>query len=288
MTLTVGIDIGGTSVRAMAFDSIGDPVAKSQVPTVLGDEGVISSVMRAWAGLAVDEPIVGAGVGVPGQVDPRSGSVRLAVNLGIGDSPFPLGSALSDHLGLPVAVENDVKVAALGMHESLSRRGHAPSSLALLNVGTGISAGIVIDGDIFRGNQGMAGEIGHVVVDENGPECVCGQKGCLEVMAAGPALATLSPDVALAQAGRFLAHALIWLAATFDVERLFIGGGVSQSGEPFLSAIRAHLTDLALSSSLARHRLSPDQLDLAPVDGSTGARGGAALARRMQRLSLTQ
>ena len=89
MTLTVGIDIGGTSVRAMAFDSFGEAVAKSQVPTVAGNEGVVSSVMSAWAGLGVDDPISGAGVGVPGQVDPRSGSVRLAVNLGIGDVPSP-------------------------------------------------------------------------------------------------------------------------------------------------------------------------------------------------------
>lgn len=287
MTLTVGIDIGGTSVRAIAFDSTGEEVSRAQGPTITENGGLVRSVLDVWSSLDVDASIEEAGVGVPGQVDTATGDVRLAVNLGIGDAPFPLGHTLTAELGLPVTVENDVKVAALGMHEDLHRRGQAPASLALLNIGTGISAGVVIDGEIFRGSRGMAGEIGHVVVAEGGPICACGQQGCLEAVAAGPALSSLDPDAALAQASRYLSNALNWLEACFDVERIYLGGGVAQSGTPFLESIRQQVDDIGRRSPWARHRLQPEQVELAPIDGSTGPRGGAALARR-RHLSLSK
>lgn len=287
MTVTVGVDIGGTSVRAMAFDESGTAYARSQVPTAIGGGAqVVESVLAAWSDLALEEVVEVAGVGVPGRVDPATGDVRLAVNLGIGDDPYPLGPALSAQLGIPVTVENDVKVAAVGIHEGLKKRNAAPASLVLLNIGTGISAGVVIEGNLYRGSHGMAGEIGHVVVDELGPVCACGQTGCLEAVAAGPAIARLAPDVepadAASQVSRFIAGAITWIAATFDPELIYLGGGVSNAGHTFLDAVRGRLREAAKNSSLAAQRIDPNAITLAPIDGSTGPRGAAVLAQRAQ------
>ncbi|HKZ18558.1 MAG TPA: ROK family protein [Acidimicrobiia bacterium] len=287
MTVTVGVDIGGTSVRAMAFDEEGTAYARSQVPTAVGGgEQVIESVLEAWSDLALEEVVDVAGVGVPGRVDPATGDVRLAVNLGIGDDPYPLGPALSEQLGVPVTVENDVKVAALGIHEALKKRNSAPTSLVLLNIGTGISAGVVIEGNLYRGSHGMAGEIGHVVVDELGAVCACGQTGCLEAVAAGPAIARLTPNLApndvATQVSRFIAEAITWIAATFDPEKIYLGGGVSQAGDTFLDSVRGRLREVAKNSSLAAQRIDPNAVTLAPIDGSTGPRGAAVLAQRAQ------
>lgn len=300
MSLTVGIDIGGTSVLAVAFDRDGTAVARAEVPThTVGGASVTESVIQAWKALSLPAEAARAGVGVPGRVNPQTGSVRSAVNLGIGDDPYPLGAELSQALGVPVAIENDVKVAAVGLHDELSRKGPGPSSLILLNLGTGIAAGVVIDGNLFRGSHGMAGEIGHVIVDEEGFACRCGQRGCLETVAAGPAIARMWPgggesvfeaaSAGDAQAGliagqvcAYIATALTWLAATFDVEQVYLGGGVTKAGNPFLGAVRRKLMENAGNSSLAVQRLDPELVFLAPIEGFPGPRGAAVLADRQE------
>ncbi len=125
------------------------------------------------------------GVGVPGRVDPAEGTVTLAVNLGWRD--FPLKAALETRLGRPCIVENDARAAAIGLHE----RGVLGDfdDLAYLAVGTGIAAGVVLDGTLHRGARGLAGEIGHAIADRDGPVCACGQHGCLEAFVSGPAIA---------------------------------------------------------------------------------------------------
>ncbi|MGQ0848170.1 MAG: ROK family protein [Actinomycetota bacterium] len=301
MTVTVGIDIGGTSVLAMAFDESGATVGRSEVPTgTAGGASVVDSVKQAWSGLEMAAKASSAGVGVPGRVDPRTGDVRLAVNLGIGADPYPLGTELHRAFGLPVAVENDVKAAALGVHESLRSEGQAPNSLALVNLGTGIAAGVVIDGELFRGSRGMAGEIGHTVVEPGGEVCRCGQRGCLETVVAGPAIARAWPESegsalplfaaaaggdaeAAPEAERisgYIARALLWLAATYDVEKFYLGGGVSRAGAPFLQAVRDRLSATGQQSKVAAELLSPDQVLLAPDQGWAGPRGAAVLAAR--------
>ena len=189
MTLTVGIDIGGTSVRAMAFDSLGEAVARSQVPTVSGNEGVVSSVMSAWAGLDVDDPISGAGVGIPGQVDPRTGSVRLAVNLGIGDSPFPLG---------PVLVRSPWASGGGGERRQSGGAGNARCSLAAgatLPPAWRCSTSAPASRPGWSSMETSFGEARAwrarsvtLSSTRTAPTVFAGRKGCLEVMAAGPAL----------------------------------------------------------------------------------------------------
>ena len=193
MTTTIGVDVGGSSVEAVVRDLSGQVLERHHhLERLQGGSQVAAMVVSAARALDLADCIA-VGVGVPGQVDRDTGKVRLAVNLGIGVEPFDLVSAVENELGLPVVIENDVRAAALGAYESLTLAGQRPDSLALMSIGTGISAGVVIGGVLVRGAQGMAGEVGHVVVDENGPVCRCGQRGCLEAMAAGPAIGRAWP-----------------------------------------------------------------------------------------------
>ncbi|HSL26795.1 MAG TPA: ROK family protein [Acidimicrobiia bacterium] len=301
MTITIGVDIGGSRATAVAFDDQGATLRQAEVGArPSGARQVLASTLAVIDLLHVDE-IAAVGVGVPGQVDCLTGEVRMAVNLGIGDEAFPLAREIETVLGCPVTVENDVRAAALGIYESFRRRGQAPESLALVSIGTGIAAGVVVNGVIVRGWHGMAGEIGHVVVDPDGPRCRCGQRGCLEVIAAGPALARAWPQGEAGAAGsalfsaaaagdpaagkvasRIAGHlttALTWLAATHDTELIVLGGGVAGAGEPLLQAIREEIVRRAAASELAARRLRPEQVTLVGPDDIPGPRGASVLAR---------
>jgi glucokinase len=303
MTATIGIDIGGSSTTAVAIDTAGTILGRHQVRGgVDGGRQMVAAAVSAVTALEV-ENFDAVGVGVPGQVDPITGRVRMAVNLGIGPGPFDLGAEMQDALGHPVVVENDVHAAAVGAFESLRFAGEAPHTLALVSIGTGIGAGVVVQGDLLRGSHGMAGEIGHVIVDESGVVCRCGQRGCLESVAAGPAIARAWPKgdsgsaatalfsaaaggdpAAQKVAGRIAGHlttALIWLAATFDPESIVLAGGVTGAGEPFLEGVRDQVRRRGAASELAARRLRPEQVTLAMVDDPPGARGAAVLAARL-------
>jgi glucokinase len=303
MTATIGIDIGGSSTTAIAIGHGGQIVGRHQTSGVVdGGRQIVSAALSAVSALGVDH-LDAVGVGVPGQVDPVTGQVRMAVNLGIGPGPLDLGAELQDALGLPVTVENDVHAAAVGAHEELRLDGEAPDTLALVSIGTGIGAGVVLHGEVLRGAHGMAGEIGHVVVDESGPVCRCGQRGCLEAVAAGPSIARAWPRGAAGSAatalfsaaaegdaaaqkvaGRIAGHlttALIWLSATHDAEMIVLAGGVSAAGQPFLEAVHEQVERRGLASELAARRLRPEQVVLARVDDAPGALGAAVLAARL-------
>jgi glucokinase len=190
--LVVGADIGGTKTAILVCEPDGTVRARSVAPTAVGSPdraaNAIASLVSAALAEAAAEPkdVAALGVGVPGRVDRATGHVTLAVNLDWHD--LPLGPRLEARLGIPTIVENDVRAAALGLHR---RRlfGHA-ESLALLAIGTGISAGVVLDGELHRGSLGLAGEIGHAIIDPDGPRCACGNRGCFEAVAAGPAIVT--------------------------------------------------------------------------------------------------
>lgn len=299
MVTTIGIDIGGSSVKAVALDESGQVLDRYEsTGTRRGGTEVVAAAVKAWRALRSHEA-VSIGIGIPGQVDPVTGRVSLAVNLGI-DDPYELGAKVADETGLPVSIENDVRAAAIGSLESLATGGEAPSSLAVLSIGTGISAGVVVDGNLLRGAHGMAGEVGHVVVDESGPLCPCGQRGCLEAVAAGPAIGrawpnggSAAPAMALftsaAQgdhdarevAGRiagYITTALIWLAATYDAEKIVLAGGVTSVGDAFLTAIHDQIVRTAAASHLAAQRLRPEQVTLADALDPPGPRGAALIA----------
>lgn len=308
MTSTIGVDLGGTSTEAVVIDAAGEVLASSHVATrTPGGEAVLASIDTAIDHLTWDLPVDAIGVGVPGQVDNNAGSVRLAVNLGIGDQPFRLAERLSSSRGLPVLVENDVRAAAFGIFEKLRQNGDDPGDLALLSLGTGVAAGVVIDGAVHRGATGMAGEIGHVVVDRSGSLCRCGQTGCLETVVSGPAIAAAwksgqqNPASALFAAAAdgdrtaskladevtaHLAIAIHWLAAAYDVETIVLGGGLAEAGQPLLDAVRYALVRTAGSSDLATRTLDPNRIRLSPPGGPHGARGAGLLAARTFDLAL--
>ena len=301
MSITIGIDIGGSSVEAVARSVDGAEIlGRHQVrSTIDGGPSVVTAAVQAVRALGVED-VVGVGIGVPGHVDRDSGEVRLAVNLGIGTGGFGLADAVAAEIDLPVAVENDVRAAVIGARESLRLGGQPVDNLALVSIGTGISAGVVADGALVRGATGMAGEIGHVVVNEDGPLCPCGQRGCLETMSAGPAIGRAWPkgDSGVAATALFaavlegdpaarrvadrvtshLATALVWLAATYDPELIVLAGGVPSSGAVFLDVIREQITHQAAGSELAARRLRPDQLVLADISDPPGPRGAALIA----------
>src|SRR6266540_4321471 len=187
--LLVGVDIGGSKIAVLVADDALAVRGRLTRSTEVGAPERAAEVIAAAVREALDDAgatrdaVAGVGVGVPGRVDPASGVVSLAVNLGWNE--LPLGPRLSGLLGLPVAVENDVRAAAAGLYER--RVLGDVYDLAYLSIGTGISAGVVIDGRLHRGARGLAGEIGHSLVDPAGPTCACGLRGCLEALAAGPA-----------------------------------------------------------------------------------------------------
>lgn len=300
MGRTVGIDIGGSSVAAVVRDVTGDIVSSHRKLVNLdGGQKVADATVAALEALDSDD-FDAVGVGVPGHVDRNSGRVSLAVNLGIGSEPFDLAGALGERVSKPVVVENDVRTAALGANESLTRGGRPVESLTVVSIGTGISAGVVVNGSLLRGAHGMAGEIGHVVVDESGPICACGQRGCLEAVAAGPAIGRIWPRVdgkepatalftaaadgdaaARTVAYRICDHlttALIWMAATYDSEVIVLAGGVPSAGQAFLDMVRDRIAERAAASELAARRLPPEQVILADPFDPPGPRGAALLA----------
>jgi glucokinase len=194
--LLVGVDVGGSKIAVLIVDRDERVVARQVAPTAAGaPERAVEEIAAvvdgalAQAGARIDD-IAAVGVGVPGRVDPLSGAVTLAVNLGWTD--LPLGSRLEAHFGRPCVVENDVRAAALGLH-----RRHVVGDiddLAYLAVGTGVSAGVVLHGRLHRGARGLAGEIGHVIVEPDGARCACGQDGCLETLVSGSAIARLARE----------------------------------------------------------------------------------------------
>lgn len=188
----VGVDLGGTKILAGVFKSpqecIG--IAKLSTKPQRGVEAVIERVARCVQD-AVDEAdlslkqVAGVGVGAPGAVNFDSGTVIFAPNME-GWKDVPLKKQLEKHLGIPVFVENDCNIAALGVH--VTELKSKPRNLVGIFVGTGIGGGIIINGDLYSGFNHTAGEIGHMVLDVSGPKCGCGNKGCFEALASRTAI----------------------------------------------------------------------------------------------------
>src|SRR5437667_10165235 len=179
--LLVGVDVGGSKIAILVVDGDHGIRGRLVVPTPVGSpdtaaDHIAATVATALAtvGLSVDG-VAAVGVGVPGRVDPVAGGVALAVNLGW--HRLPLREQLEGRLGVPRVIENDVRAAAAGSREP-RLLGHG-EDFVYLSVGTGISAGAAVGGQLYRGTRGLAGEVGHIVVDADGPVCSCGLRGCL-------------------------------------------------------------------------------------------------------------
>ena len=304
-----GVDVGGTKTLIVVTDDLDcvlyEHAEPTDGPSLVGQ--IAGLVNQARGQLRQD--IAAVGVAIPGHIDPEEGSVSMAVNLGI--THLPLGPMLETILGVPTFVEHDARAAALWLSgQAIDVSAQAPASVAFLAIGTGISAGVVLDGAILRGDNGFAGEVGHVMADPDGALCACGLRGCLETIAAGPAIgrqadeamaagrsSTLSSHSTTADVFRasaagdevaveivdrvadHLARAIRSLALTLGVKRIIIGGGVAAAGPALLEPIRSHIARERAASPLVEAVLGDAIVECLSPTEAPAARGVAAIAR---------
>jgi glucokinase len=291
----VGVDIGGTNTDAVVLDDTGGIAHSLRLPTGWGDDAVLGTAtdaVRALAGVAgvLPSSFASIGIGIPGAVDVESGTVRHALNLGV--SRLDLGARLGASLGAPVRVENDVNAAALGAFHQLGLA--TTQSMAYLNLGTGLAAGLVLNGKLWRGSRGAAGEIGHILIDPAGPLDKDGQPGAIEVLASGSGIAaqrpgTVSDLLAAADAGEALAvdirrrmfdaiaSAARILVLTVDVDVVVIGGGISALGQPLLDGVREVFAAWEATAPFIASLQLGDRVRMLPKGISSAATGAAWL-----------
>jgi glucokinase len=274
-----------------------------RVPTELGVEGVVASAATVVAGLCdaasvAPTDLAGVGMALPGLVDPATGTVSHAVNLRIDGADVPVGRMLSERLGgVAVAVENDLNAAALGAAAVLRH-----TDMAYVALGTGLAAGLLLDGRLRRGLMGAAGEVGHLPYRPGGLLCACGQRGCLEMYASGSSLDAAWPSRtgapspvevfaaaadgdarAVAVRDTFVdaaATAVRFLVMTFDVAHVVLGGGVANLGEQLVHHVRRAVAAQVADSPLLTSLDIPGRIELTPPGVAVGA-VGAALATRV-------
>jgi glucokinase len=186
----IGVDLGGTKVEVAYVDRAGRIRRRLQQPTDVqgGPERIMAQIAGMGHKLRQEEAElipVGVGVGVAGQITADTGVVRFSPNLNWQE--VPLKDNLKAVLGLPVVVTNDVRAATWG--EWLHGAGRAVEDLICLFIGTGIGGGVVSGGRVLSGASNTAGELGHITIDLHGPACTCGNRGCLEALAGGWAMA---------------------------------------------------------------------------------------------------
>lgn len=290
------LDLGGTKVRALVADLqgqvYGEDIRRSQ--TDEGVEAVIGRMVESLgaaleqAGAELKE-LKGVGIASPGAVDVKRGVVPSAPQLP-GWHEVPLREIMSRRLGLAVWLENDATAAALGEHVFGGGRGIL--YMLYLTVSTGVGGGIIIDGRLYRGSSGAAGELGHVIVDPSGPPCGCGSRGHLESFSSGTAIARRGEELvakgespvlaelreqegpvtaemmsravamgdvasrgAFREAGHYLGIALASFVNIFNPQVILIGGGVARAGDLFMEQARTTMQSLAMSQPLRDVRL---------------------------------
>ena len=309
---TIGVDVGGTKCLGMAVAADGSVVAEHRVPTPKTPGEVVDTIAGTIIELQRLAPeATRACVGAPGLIS-NDGVLRFAPNLAAA-AEVPVRAELQQRLpASTITVENDANCAAWG--EWVGGAAHGVDDVVMVTLGTGIGGGIILDGSLFRGHNGFAGEIGHVVVDPNGPFCPCGQRGCWERYASGSGLGWLGREAAVAgQAARVVelaggdpeavrgehvtraaaegdAQALAvmdrfgwWvglglanLANTFDPARFVLGGGLVEAGDVLMVPVRRAFAELLEGVD---HRPAVD-IVAATLGERAGAIGAADLARR--------
>jgi glucokinase len=288
----LGIDLGGTNVKAVVLEAAdgAEPriVATDQAPTraAEGPEAVVAR-LAAVGGAAMEAhgPIDTVGLGLPGLFDPRRGVVLLFPNLPGEWRGRPVAGPMSEALGRPVALVNDVRAFTLAETRLGAARG--ARTVVCLALGTGVGGGIMVEGRLHLGMDGTAGEIGHQTVIPDGPRCGCGNRGCVEAVASGRRLAELAGTptaeaaFAAARAGDPRALAAIervagWLGIAIanavvllSPDRVVVGGGIAGAGDLLLDPIRAEV--LRRVTLVPAERISIVPGELGPNAGAVGA-----------------
>jgi glucokinase len=299
-SIVIGIDLGGTMVRAGAIDSTANLLAQSEAPIEarLGAEAGLRRIISLIARVIKDcssAELYGIGIGATGPVDRKTGAIQNPYTLPTWEN-VPIVTPLAEHFGVPVTLENDADAAALG--EYWAGAGKGVQRLYAVTVGTGIGTAFILHGQIYRGIDGTHPEGGHQIIDPSGPMCYCGAYGCWESLASGPAIASQArarlPDfptsglIELAQgdldridarmvaqaalAGDPLAQAVIERAARdfslglinvitlFTPEVIVLSGGVMRSIQLFMPAIHSAIDAHNLMVPASQVKILPAQL----------------------------
>ncbi len=316
--LYCGIDLGGTSVKAAIADDRGKVINRVSMPTdshagpddVLRRIGDLANSLPNTEGLE-GSTLRGVGMGVPGLVDVASGTTKFLPNLPTQWRDVPVASVLEQRLGCPVRVLNDVRTATLGE----LRFGHGAEqpglSLAFFSLGTGVGGGVAIEGRLRLGPLGAAGELGHQTILADGPKCGCGNRGCLETLASGPAIAAegirlmrmgLAPRLhelvagnadrvttremamaadhdraiedAIKRAASFLGIAAANVVTIVHPDLVVLGGGVAEIGPLLVDTVRQAIRDRVGMFPTDNVRVEPSKLG-----EQAGIMGAIALAR---------
>jgi glucokinase len=296
--IVIGIDLGGTHVRAGAFTSNGEMLAVQETPieAARGPEpGLrrIQNLIEAIWNASGAKMLLGIGVGSTGPIDPIHGMINNPFTLP-GWENVPISAWLRNAFDVPVALENDADVAALG--EYWRGAGQSIQRLYAVTVGTGVGTALILDGQIYRGMDGLHPEGGHVILDPSGPPCYCGAHGCWESLCAGPAIARqarqadLHHSILLEMAGgdvekidaRLVAEAarlgdppacaiidktahyfslgIINVIHSITPEMIVLGGGVMKSADLFLPHLSKAIAAHSIMIPAHRVRIAPAQL----------------------------
>jgi predicted NBD/HSP70 family sugar kinase len=300
--LVVGIDFGNRHVRVAIADLAHNVLAEDYQTLSYGhramegvprSEATVHALIKKVGRKHAD--LIGMSVGLPGPIVASTGRLSSPTVLP-GWADIDVAAAFRDRLQVPVAVDNDAKLGALA--ESLWGSGRGLSDFAYLKISTGIGAGLVLNGSVYRGAGGTAGEIGHTTIEENGPVCRCGNRGCLEVLAGVPALleslrrshgdditiedmlrrseaGDIGCQRVITDAGRHIGVAVANLCNLLSLQRIIIGGELALAGDLLLSAI---------TDSMARRAISISAQHTEVIVSTLGARAGVlgAVARALQ------
>jgi len=314
----VGVDLGGTNIVVGAMSADGQQhFAMRSIPTSAesGAEAVADRIVGLIEGVILDtiaqtdaarRDFIGVGIGAPGPLDREKGIVIVAPNLGWRN--FPLRDRIGERLNLPATLDNDANCATVGEWWQGAARGG--SNVIGITIGTGIGGGLIIEGELFHGASDVAGEIGHTTIDLNGRHCKCGNYGCLEAYASGPAIAVRAREVLVreetasllpslvggrldeitaeivyraAQQGdavaseivrdtaRYLGVGIANMLNILNADVVVVAGGVTQAGDALFVPLRAEVRRRAFRPAVDATRIVPGELP-----GTAGVVGAVA------------
>ena len=303
----VGVDLGGTNIVTGALSADGSRtfgVRSAPTDVSVGAEGVVDRIVAEIEGTIADtmrdagvsrDAFAGVGIGAPGPLDRDQGLVIVAPNLGWKN--FPLRQRISDRTGLPATLDNDANCATVGEWWQGAARGGR--HVVGLTIGTGIGGGLIVDGKLFHGASDVAGEIGHTTIELNGRHCKCGNYGCLEAYASGPAIATRAREVLVREGteslipqmvdgdlecitaatvydaarqgdavaneivrdtGRYLGAGVANLLNIFNPDVVVVAGGVTAAGERLFVPLNAEVRRRAFAPAVAAARIVAGEL----------------------------
>ena len=303
----IAVDIGGTHLRAAAYESDNtQPANHERVKTQANEPGVYERLVKVIESVwPKDGTIDAIGVASPGPLDPHSGYILATPNIQEWRN-FPLAPKLSDYFKVPVFLDNDANLACLGEWKFGAGKGH--HNVLYLTVSTGIGGGVIIEDRLLQGTHGLAAELGHVIIDPNGPICSCGYYGHLESFSSGPAIvkyalsemesgvkSSMNDDASLTarqvadaalqgdelaisayqRAGEYLGIGVASFLHTFDPSIVIFGGGVSQVGALLFDSFHINLRKRVFHPRYLENL----KIEMAALGDDAGLLGALALAQ---------